>query len=113
MRRTVLMIAFAATLFTAAPGFAFEAQSGGVDLSPQYVTMLANRMAAKMGKSAPGRQLPPWLGGAEKGEAAEQPGEDGPSARQKMLGLMLGEAGKKPKADADPFSAKGFPKRTR
>ncbi|WP_448192222.1 hypothetical protein [Azospirillum sp. sgz301742] len=106
MRRIALVTAFAATLFAAAPGFAFEVQSGGVPLSAQNVAMLASRMAglggpAQQQAGSPGdRQLPPWMAGRDA-KATEAPG-GGP---QQMMGFMLGgHRG----ADTPPAAGKGF-----
>lgn len=112
MRRIALVTAFAATLFAAAPGFAFEVQSGGVPLSAQHVAMLANRMAGLGGPaqqqagSPDGRQMPPWMAGRDA-KATETPG----SGQQQMMGFMLGGrrgADAKPGAGKDLFGGKGF-----
>ena len=111
MRRIALVTAFAATLFAAAPGFAFEVQSGGVPLSAEHVAMLANRMAGLGGPAqqpgtqqqpgaSGGRQLPPWMaGGDARGAEAKNAGT------QSMMGFMLG--GRRG-ADTQPAAGKGF-----
>ena len=105
MRRIALVTAFAATLFAAAPGFAFEVQSGGVPLSAQNVAMLASRMAGLGGPaqqqagSPENRQMPPWMAGRDA-KAAEAPG-----GQQQMMGFMLG--GRRG-ADTQPAAGKGF-----
>jgi hypothetical protein len=109
MRRAALLTAFAATLLASAPGLAFEAQSGGVLLSPQATALLVNRLAGE-GKAArqPGQgkdqraerlvsgqppaqatdrpALPPWLGETAGGQQDEDP-------RRRLLGLMFGDPG--------------------
>ncbi|PWC38807.1 hypothetical protein TSO221_26155 [Azospirillum sp. TSO22-1] len=110
MRRIALVTAFAASLFAAAPGFAFEVQSGGVPLSAEHVALLANRMAGlggpaqKQGAPAAGRPMPPWMAGREAA-AAEPAG-----GKQAMMGFMLGDrrAEAKPAAGKDLFGSKGF-----
>jgi hypothetical protein len=109
MRRAALLTAFAATLLASAPGFAFEAQSGGVLLSPQATAQLVNRLAGKADAARqPGQgrdqraerpvagqppaqaadrpALPPWLGEASDGRRDEDP-------RRRLLGLMFGDPG--------------------
>ena len=111
MRRIALVIAFTASLFAAAPGFAFEVQSGGVPLSAEHVALLASRMAGlggpaqqQQGAPAAGRPMPPWMAGREAA-AAEAAG-----GKQAMMGYMLGDrrAEAKPIAGKDSFGSKGF-----
>ncbi len=107
MRRIALVTAFAATLFAAAPGFAFEVQSGGVPLSAEHVAMLAKRMTglggpAQQTDTADARKMPPWM--ARDTKVAE-PG----NGQQQMMGFMLGgRRGTDVQPGKDPFGGKGF-----
>ncbi|HYG90242.1 MAG TPA: hypothetical protein VD978_28750 [Azospirillum sp.] len=118
MRRAVLVTAFAATLFAAAPGFAFEVQSGGLPLSPQSAALLANRMAGLGGPAAqqpgtPGKsQLPPWM--ANNGNTEALGAGAATNGQQQLMNFMLGgrrNAGtetEKGFGAKDPTAQKGF-----
>lgn len=79
MRRAALVTAFAATLFAAAPGFAFEVQSGGVPLSAAHVALLAGRMA---GLGSPATQQQPGAPAGATGPAL--------NSQQQIMAFMLG-----------------------
>jgi len=111
MRRFALVTAFAASLFAAAPGFAFEVQSGGVPLSAEHVALLASRMAGlggpaqqQQGGPADSRKLPPWMAGRDA-KAAEPS-----NGKNSMMGFMLGDrrAEAKPAAGKELSGGKGF-----
>lgn len=106
MRRIALVTAFAASLFAAAPGFAFEVQSGGVPLSAEHVALLASRMAGlggpaqqqgqQQGAPADSRRMPPWMAPRDA-KAAEPAG-----GKASMMGFMLGDR----RAEAKGFAAR-------
>ena len=108
MRRTARSLLLAAVLgaapFTACPGFAFEAQSGGVPLSAQSVALLANRLASRNDPMAAKGMDPSGSMTAGQQTATGQR-TNGPTRDERMMAFMLGgKPGAQPNAKPDALA---------